>query len=180
MKPRVYLLVALAAALFQIGALAKMIVDRNRLMTSGTEVMLETGFIDPRDLFRGHYVTLELEISRLSRSDVSAPPQEPETGDPVWVSLAPGEDGFWRAVALHTQDPDAVAIKGEWRFSSTSRYGIDFPIDRFFAPKLRAQELEQYRRDRALGVIVALDDTGLAALKGITVEGDAIYEEPLF
>ncbi|MDP5347464.1 MAG: GDYXXLXY domain-containing protein, partial [Paracoccaceae bacterium] len=45
----------IAVALVQTAALAKMVTDRAALLRDGTEVVLETGAIDPRDLFRGHY-----------------------------------------------------------------------------------------------------------------------------
>lgn len=180
---RSYLIGAVIAGLLQTGALAKMIFDRNTLLRNGTEVQLETGFVDPRDMFRGHYVTLNLLISRIEKTSISGPAQDPSYNDPVWVALVPRADGFWQADALYTTLPENIdqpVIKGKLRYSNSKDYLISFPVDRYFAPKKRALELEQFRRDQALGVILALDGQGNASVKGITVEGKRIYDEPLF
>lgn len=182
MKPRAFLIGAVLAALGQTGALGWMILERNALLTGGTEVLLETGFIDPRDLFRGHYVTLELEISRIDTARVAPPAPLPDPGDPVWVTLRPGEGPFWQVSAVTGTPPPApgARIQGTWHGIANAQMQIGFPIDRFFAPKRRAQALETFRRDQALGVILALGPEGAAAIKGITVEGTPLYVEPLF
>lgn len=181
MTKRSYVITALIAALFQTGALAKMIVDRNHLLTDGVEVTLETGFIDPRDLFRGHYVILELEISRFPVGSVPEPENTPEYGTPVWVSLNAGSGPFWEVSGLYLTPPDeGVSLKGIYRSASSGSHRIEFPIDRFFAPELRATELENIRRDRKLGAILSVLPSGEAAVKGITVDGSPIYVEPLF
>jgi len=181
MKTRHYILAALIAAVFQTGALAKMIVDRNRLLTNGVEVTLETGFIDPRDLFRGHYVILELEISRFPVGSVPEPAKQPDLFTPVWVALKPGDGLFWQVAGLYLEPPsDGVALKGQYRHSSSGSHFVEFPVDRFFAPELRAKELETIRRDRKLGAILSIAPSGEAAIKGITVDGEPVYVEPLF
>ena len=65
-------------------------------------------------------------------------------------------------------------------YSGNLSHVIRFPIDRFFAEKNRAKDLEKVRRDRNLGVVVALGPNGEAAIKGISVEGELIYNEPLW
>ena len=57
---------------------------------------------------------------------------------------------------------------------------ISFPFDRYFAPKKRAKELEKFRRDQKLGVVLSLNKEGVGLIKGITVEGKVIYNEPLY
>ncbi|KNG94349.1 GDYXXLXY domain-containing protein [Pseudaestuariivita atlantica] len=172
--------IAVAAAL-QTAALAKMITDRAALIRDGQEVVLETGMVDPRDLFRGHYVTLDLVISRLDTGAVTV------TGDltpdePVWAILAEGEDGFWRPTEVTTTRPatDAPVLQGTFRYAAPDQILIDFPFGRYYAPKDRAQELEVVRNDRALGLIVALDPEGHGAIKGVTVNGEPVYLEPLY
>ena len=43
-----------------------------------------------------------------------------------------------------------------------------------------AQELDRLRRDQKLGVILALDGKGGAVIKGLTVDGERVYDEPLW
>jgi hypothetical protein len=36
------------------------------------------------------------------------------------------------------------------------------------------------QRERKLGVILSVADDGTAMIKGLTIEGEKIYEEPLY
>lgn len=182
MNKRLFLAGALIAALVQTAALGKMITDRAALIRDGREVILATGFIDPRDFFRGHYVTLRLEISQIDAGTIGFVRTDIDRGDTIWAELVPGDDEFWTVTALHQEivATDNPLLRGEYRWSSNDNLNLSFPIDRYFAPKLRAQELEQFRRDDKLGVILALAPDGAAAIKGITVDGERIYQEPLY
>lgn len=173
---------ALLAALIQSAAVGKMVIDRNTLLRNGQEVRLETGFVDPRDIFRGHYVTLRLEISQFPQDSVETL-GDPLIRDPVWIELSEGDDGFWQPVRLYTAQPDAPAgplLRGELLGMYNDAYTIRYPVDRYFAPELLAKELEQFRRDDKLGVILALSPDGQAAIKGLTVAGETVYVEPLY
>ena len=54
----------------------------------GTEVMLQTVPVDPRDLFRGDYVTLRYGISTLERSRIWFP-YDVAQGYRVYVHIVP-------------------------------------------------------------------------------------------
>ena len=170
-----------AIALLQTAALGKMVTDRAALLRDGREVVLETGAIDPRDLFRGHYAILNLEITRIPRASVTVDPAV-EPGDPVYVSLAEGDDGYWRATALSGDLPgdQAPVIRGVLQYESGPQLILSFPFDRYFAPETRALELEALDRADRLGVILALDGAGNGAIKGLMIDGARVYEEPLY
>jgi uncharacterized membrane-anchored protein len=171
----------IAIALLQTAALAKMVTDRAALLRNGTEVVLETGAIDPRDLFRGHYTILNLEISRVPRDSVTLDP-DLQPGAPVYVTLAEGADGYWRAAGLFAAPPAGATpvIRGIFEFASGPDVILSFPFDRYFAPKTRALELEALDRADRMGVILALDSAGYGAIKGLMIDGARLYEEPLF
>jgi uncharacterized membrane-anchored protein len=59
--PRIWLFVA--AGLLQTALIALMVADRVQILRSGTEVMLQTRPVDPRDFLRGDYVSLAYDIS---------------------------------------------------------------------------------------------------------------------
>lgn len=171
----------LAIALLQTAALAKMVTDRAALLRNGVEVVLETGAIDPRDLFRGHYTILNLEISRIPRDSVTLDP-ELQPGAPVYVTLAEGADGYWRAAGLFAAPPDGPApfIRGTFDYEIDQELIVGFPFDRYFAPEARALELEALDRADRMGVILALNDNGYGAIKGLMIDSERVYEEPLF
>lgn len=168
-------------ALLQTAALGKMVTDRAALLRDGREVVLETGAIDPRDLFRGHYTILNLEITRIARDSVTVDPAlEPDA--PVYVSLTEGEDGYWRAQGLFAAPPQGAApmIRGRFEYVLAEQIILSFPFDRYFAPKERALELEALDRADRMGVVLALDGHGNGAIKGLMIDGERIYEEPLY
>lgn len=181
--PRRLLLPAvLLVALIQTALAGKMILDRAALLRTGTEVTLQTGFIDPRDLFRGHYAVLNLMISQVPAASIPAPVDLVE-GAAIWAELTPGEDGFWTVAALHADPARGTGgplLQGELQGKWQDIYNLGFPIDRFFAPEDRALELESLRAEQRLGVIVALSPRGAAAIKGLTIDGQRLYEEPLY
>jgi len=185
MTKRGFLVGAIIIAVLQTGAVGAMIYNRASQISGGKEVILESGFIDPRDLFRGHYVILNLVVGQLGEhvTEVDKPFSRREI---VYVELAKGEDIFWTAKKLWHDLPDnaeGAYIKGKITLiprGSRRTYRISFPYDRYFAPKKRAKELEKFRRDRKLGVVLALGKDGSGYIKGITVDGEIIYDEPLF
>ena len=171
----------LAIALVQTAALGKMVTDRAALLRDGVEVVLDTGAIDPRDLFRGHYTILNLAITTIDPATVSVDPAL-EPGQPVYVTLAPGDDGYWRPVALLSAPPQdgQPVLRGQYEYGFDTQIFLRFPIDRYFAPKDRALELEALDRAGRMGVILALDGAGGAAIKGLMIDGARVIEEPLF
>lgn len=167
------------AVLVQTGMIGQMIWARAAILRDGTEVILQTGFVDPRDLFRGHYVRLNLTISRVSLDETTVP-EGLEPDDPVWVSLSPDEEGFWQVAALHAAPPaEGPALRGRLLSTYGGEARIRFPFDRYFAPELRAKELENLRREQRLGIVLAVTPDGVGAVKGITIDGTVIYDEPL-
>ncbi len=195
MKVKWFVIGAAMAGVLQTAALGSIILDRADLLRNGSEVVLQSEMVDPRDLFRGHYVVLNLAISRIDAAEVVVEGKL-QTGQDVWVSLKKGEDEFWIADTLYAELPESPTgpiIRGEYDNSSRvmlpgpddgemnqGMHSIRFPVDRFFAEENRAKDLEKVRRDRNLGVVVALSDDGDAAIKGISVEGELIYVESVW
>jgi len=184
---------ALAVALVLSGTLAWMIVDRARLLQTGREIVLKTEPMDPRDIFRGHYARLNYEISRIPRSLVEdlRPDTRATGGSAIHVILAPGEDGFWHPVRARLSPPRTIApgrvmLKGRLKWSlngpGSGDIAVDYGIERYYASRKRALEVERLGRDRKvpMGVIVRVSPTGKAAIAGLMIEGRKAYEEPLW
>lgn len=183
MTIRALLIGTLIVALAQTGLMAKIITDRAARLNTGTEVLLETGFIDPRDLFRGHYTTLNLVISNPDPETVTIE-EDIKYNDTVYAELTQS-DGFAQVVAVTRAIPENAKgpiLKGQAKFtaSGSRRPRISFPFDRFYADKTRALELEHMQREQKLGVILSVAADGTGMVKGLTVEGQKFYEESLF
>jgi uncharacterized membrane-anchored protein len=185
MSPRFYIAAAVVVALLQSGALASMIYDRAQRITTGRDVVLESRMRDPRDLFRGHFVTLNLDVGEL-RTDQVPVDRAFTRNETVFVELEEGDGPFWRARKLWHEIPataEGVFLKARMQttpLSGISFYRISFPFDRYFAPKERALEIENIRSDGMLGVILAVSNDGTGYIKGLSIDGKRIYDEPLY
>ena len=74
-------------------------------------------------------------------------------------------------------------IRGTSRFHADNkgkRVRIGFPFTRYYAPRVRALELEDMNTERRLGVILSLADDGSGVITGLTLDGEKVYEEPLY
>ena len=58
--------IILTAVIMQVLVLAYMAGEREYILKTGTMIHLRTAPIDPRDIFRGDYVRLNYEISRIA------------------------------------------------------------------------------------------------------------------
>jgi uncharacterized membrane-anchored protein len=123
-------------------------------LATGTEVTLRTVPVDPIDLFRGRYVTLRYELSRLSL------PEGTEPGDRVYVPLHRSGEHWTGMRALRGRPEGGTFIRG-----TVSTTGIVYGIETYFADEDEARRLE--RRAGELLVHVVLDDDGGARVSGI-------------
>ena len=101
-------------------------------LATGTDVRLKTVPVDPIDLFRGRYVTLNYEISRIPVPEGARP------GDTVYVVLR--EEGErWVGERATTRRPDGgTFIRGRVRGGG----GIEYGIETYFADEDEARRLE--------------------------------------
>lgn len=178
----------LAAAALQTAVLGWMIRGHWVDLTTGTEVVLETTMVDPRDFFRGHYVTLRLNIQQVDRAKL-APVDQLEQGKPLFALLQKGEGAYWEVASLSTKTPDkGPFLKSKTKFrtfmvsdkNTRKTVGIQLPFTRYYAPKKQAQELEKLRNAGKMGIIVSVLPDGRGKIKGVSLDGVLVYDESLF
>lgn len=176
------------AAALQTAALGWMILGHWMDLRGGTEVVLQSTMVDPRDFFRGNYVALRLNIQQIAK-DKFAPLDQLEIGKPLFVTLKKGEDAYWVVATVTTAKPDAGPfLKSQTVFSNymlgennkNKTIRINLPFTRYFAPKKRAQELEKLRNARKMGIIVSVLADGRGKIKGVSLDGVLVYDESLF
>jgi uncharacterized membrane-anchored protein len=175
-----------AVALVQTAVLGWMIWERAHLLATGREVVLEVVPVDPRSLFQGDYVVLGYPMSR-----VAVPPgTKLEHEQPLYVTLQKSPDGTFivaqtNAAPPEATTPDQVVIKGRVQYTSepTERGPVQanvlYGIETFFVPEGTGHDLEKLVGERKLSALIAVDDDGNAAIKGLIVDGKRVYEEPL-
>lgn len=171
-------------ALAQTLILAWMVGDRVAILRSPDVITLKSEPVDPRDLFRGDFVTLTYGISRLP---LATTPGEADfdIGDTIYVELAAAPD-TWKAVAIThaypTPGPGHKVIRGRVTgfTPAPATLSIAYGIESYFVPEGEGRSLEEERNARNLSVDVALASDGEAAIKGLRIDGLAVYQEPLF
>lgn len=161
-----------------------MVADRVMILRSNNIVTLKSEPVDPRDLFRGHYVTLTYAITTLPFTAINGDLTWKD-GETIFVELAPIRDD-WQAIAAFHDDteptPGNKIIRGKIDYLDETRNvaRVNYGIERYFVPEGEGRALEDQRNKRALSVDVVLASDGEAAIKGIRIDGKPVYEEPLF
>jgi uncharacterized membrane-anchored protein len=159
----------LGVASLQIGLLMFLVISKELAIRRGTEVVLATAPVDPRDMFRGEYVDLRYQISRLDSSRGVRFRGAFHPGDHVYVSLE-RRGSTWEATAVSSSPPDGLFIKG--RVAGPSTPGrfivVEYGIESLFVSEGRGLEIE---RARDVDVRVAIDSSGDAIIKGLIVDG---------
>ena len=162
------LLTVLLTLLILTAMLGTMVWSRISLLQNGTEVVLKTAPVDPRDLLRGYFVRLRYDISRMKLKELAGWNEDrliPLKNDgfkrheKVYVELRQQESGFWSPYWVHRsapdQEQDSVYIRGSVRSYSCLRRTVEtdhcsltlrYGIEKFFADKKRARKLEDLGR----------------------------------
>lgn len=160
--------------------------DQVQTLRHGTEIVLKTRPIDPRSLFRGHYARLDYAISRINKFKFAAEGSDIKKRDRIHVRLKPGPDGFWQVAEASTgrlkPADGSVILNARVKSIWSTRVLVKYGIERYFAPKDKALDLEKKFRNRRvpIGVIVRVAPHGGVAIGGLMLEGKKIYDEPLF
>lgn len=193
---RKWLVAAVATAGLQTAAIGWMVWDRIQLLRSGREVVLPVIPVDPRSLFRGDYVILSYEAQNLPVRLIPAAMLEARPST-FYVTLA--KDGeTWKPVGVSAQpEPataDRISLKGRPRgywpriagAATTAQPGareptmtVRYGIESYFVSEGKGRPLEASARERKLAAIVAVDSRGNAAIKGLVLDGQRVYDEPL-
>jgi uncharacterized membrane-anchored protein len=181
-----------AAVLVQCALLVLMVADRVRILREGTEVLLQTRPVDPRDLLRGDYVVLGYDISQVPAGVLQNQPAA-SRHPLVHVKLAPNRDGLYEAVSVHAEpvavtSPEVLiqgrvaygASCGSTHSSFCEKLRIRYNLESYFVPEGEGRKLEQARNQKKVTVVAAVLPSGRAAIKRLLLDGEAVYDEPWY
>jgi uncharacterized membrane-anchored protein len=176
-------------ALAQTSVLAWMVADRVWLLKSGREIVLAIVPVDPRDLFRGEYVRLSYEVSRLPVRLLEGP--QPQRNAPFYVVLEKNGEA-WQPIRVSAgppseSGPTRIVLKARTLYgwpaagpSATATVWARYGIESYFVPEGQGSRLESLARDKKLAARIAVDGGGNAAIKALVIDGVEQYSEPLF
>jgi uncharacterized membrane-anchored protein len=159
---------------------AKMILDSENTIETGTIYKFNTVPVDPTDLFRGKYVQLRFRDVSISMPDTLSASRY-EKGEKVFATFTPDEHGYAkpsainRAPILNSDDYLEVLI----RSVRGDVIRLSYPFDRFYMEESKAYPAEKlYRkvaRDRSKSAyaVVSIKD-GQAVLLDVEIDGVSI------
>jgi len=134
----------------------------------GKTIILKTQPVDPFDFFRGQYLTINYEISRVNLSI------DAKEGDTVYVSLKEGEDKIWHAEKVSLSKPESeVFIRGTAK-QSWRGLGVEYGIEQYFFER-------NAHIPRMDSVKVKVDSSGQARIAELLMNGTALnitYKKP--
>jgi uncharacterized membrane-anchored protein len=170
-RERPLLLVAAAA---QVVVLVGMIGLHSLPLLRGKTVLLQVRPVDPRDVFRGDYVTLTYEFSRLPVNAIPGLPHDNVNesgrlqGRTVYLQLIAEADGIRYRGGAYSLTPPAEGLF--LRGTLTGWNQIDFGIDRYFLQEGTGHKYEEAIRSRRLWAQVAVAPDGQAMVTGLKIE----------
>lgn len=169
----------LAAVILQVGVLAYMAGEREHILTNGKVIHLRTAPIDPRDAFRGDYVHLNYEISRIGVDKLKGAEtgKEIKKSDKIFVGLQEGPNGLYEFANAQLQEPkEGLYLTGRALYPHQglqpgSPIGISYGIEAYFVEQGTGVAIEEHRGNRTgvqvpLEMEIAVSRTGQAVIKG--------------
>ncbi|GES45554.1 membrane protein [Rhizobium dioscoreae] len=185
---------AIVVAALQTAVLGYMVGERAWGLRSGVEILLKTAPVDPRDLLRGDYVTLNYDISRVPFSTmVEGPPKASRSGALLSVRLKKQDDGYWGIVESSfgklDPKPDTVVLKslpvdyvfyGDAADPSQAIVGVAYGIERYYVPEGQGHDIESARNANRVAIAARVSSDGVAHIRSLLLDGKSVYEEPLY
>jgi len=132
--------------LFLIVVLVGFVFVQERIVSTGTEVILETRPIDPRDLLRGEYVILRYKIETDSLVSAEISNKSLINGDSVYVRLAIDNRQVASVVEVSKAKPDLSSDL--WMKGKVAGNLVRFPhLEQYFVPEGAGIPIERLRND---------------------------------
>lgn len=154
--------------ILQVLFLFGMIGIKHYTLSTGTPVLLKAAPVDPWDLFRGEYVSLEYDITWVRSQNLK---RENYRRQDVYVVLEKGEK-YWNAVGIYLNKPvltgGQVFIKGEAGYFNESKdeHHVSYGIESYYVEEGQVRELE---RAKNIDAQVRVDMFGRAVIEKIMV-----------
>ncbi len=169
----------IAAIIMQVLVLAYMAGEREYILKTGKVIYLRTAPIDPRDIFRGDYVRLNYEFSRIAIDEVKDAEniEDIKKGKKFHVNLAEGSDGLYQMTHAQFQKPEAgLYLTGRTSHvyrNSQPGYPIwlKYGIEAYFVEQGAGRAIEKRRGNRTdtqvpLEMAIAVGSNGKAVISG--------------
>ncbi|UCC94873.1 MAG: GDYXXLXY domain-containing protein [Candidatus Omnitrophota bacterium] len=178
------------AIVIQIGLLFSFLIKREFHIRRGTKIIVKTVPVDPRSLFRGDYIHLNYEFSRIDLAEVTSSKEHFYRGDKIFVKLTKrGEE--WRPVETGASPFKDIAsgevmIRGavtghQWlwhgrgeRRHKSSVLNVSYGIESYFVPEGEGKYIEDQISQKRVKVELSIDRGGYASVCRIFIDGKEV------
>ncbi len=149
------------------------------IVNVGQEILLKAVPVDPRDLFRGDYVNLRYEISRI---ELNTLPRDADfsRGHTVYAALSKKEK-FWTIDSVSHEKPDInknqVCMKGRVTGSSSRIISVEWGIESYFVPEGKGRQIERQINAENVSVIVSVGFNGSSVVKKLLINDEPVTFE---
>ena len=176
------LLAFILVAIVQLYFPAKMILDNENILKTGTEYKFRTAPIDPNDPFKGKYISMRYE----ENSVVVETDKDWINGETIYVILTTDNNGFAKIRSVSKEKPagnqEFVKAKvGYFTGKNSMTLIINYPFDRYYMEESKAQDAEEtYRQSlqdlkQSTYALVYIKN-GNAVLKDVLIDGISIRD----
>jgi len=164
----------LIIGVFWLIVLGGFILTKEFVMQTGKEVLLKTVPVDPRDLFRGDYVVLRYDISRIDRTAFASNLGSIKFGDTLYVNIELDKDKVAHLVRVSKTLPrdGTLFLKGKVISKNSRNITIEYGIESYFVPEGKGLDIERNRGDIYAKVVI--DMYGRAIIKSLVLNGAEI------
>lgn len=186
MNKKTIMLILFAGLVFlQISVPAKMIWSTEKVLKEGTTFKFKCRPVDPTDLFRGKYITLNFADDEFYDYQF-----ESNYKDDVYVIPEVGSDGFAKIKNVFPKPPDGENIYFKAKVGSTRNINgndyirVNFPFKRYYMEESKAKPAEDLYRDAIRSsdstmispyALVTIQN-GKAVLKNVMIDDQTIEE----
>ena len=140
------------------------------VLTFGQEIRLSTEPVDPRDIFRGDYVTLRFSIEETGTSLLSEQDQRTlasrlnysaenpfSASTYLYLTLKPDDNRIWQPAEMSLAPPEAgIYLRASARMDYYSDFELDYGdyLRRYYVTENTGRELEDAaRRGSLVGIV---------------------------
>ena len=162
-----------AGIALQLLALTGLLVARSLPLLTGQTILLPITPVDPRDIFRGDYVTLSYDFSRIGVQGVDGqkwPDHDPQQWRQrtVYAALVADADGkHWKLDRLSfTRPSEGLFLRGR----TAGWNQLEFGIESYYVQEGEGRQYEDAARRRRLSAVVCVAANGQAMLRGLKIE----------
>lgn len=149
---------------------------------SGRKIIVKTVPVDPRSLFRGDYIILNYEFSRIDLDKVNASKKYFYYGDKVFVKLANiGEDwgiAFVGDKPIKDIKSDEIVIVGTvdrfGGFGPNKYINIKYGIESYFVPEGEGKRIESQISKKRVKVELSIAKEGYASVCRLFIDGKEV------